>query len=145
MKRLRIMFDAAWPTILIMVAVTMFGLWRGAQFPDAWGSKPEAVGWEDFGLFFLAVIFLMIKSTLMLRRMGRPFDWLTIALVATNFAFASLYGLVMAGVLFPVWFATNPELADRITTGLRFGMIASLVLGIWLLTNTTDPDDEDMH
>lgn len=134
------MFAAAWPTILIMMIVTLGALWRGAQFPHRWQTTDHQIGWEDFSLFALAVIFLLIKSTLMLRRMGRPIDWLTIALVGTNFTFASLYGLVMTGIVFPEWFATHPERAEDITTVLRIGLLTSLVFGIWMLTNTRDPN-----
>ena len=158
MKRLQLMLVTAWPTLLIFTVIGLFCIWQGARWPTQWhvvqprltseqlalirtGQSPPAASLQDLLIFIIAVAFLSIKSTLMLRRM-QAVNWITVALIAANVAFLSLYALVVFGVLFPYWFATHPSESDLIKDVLRIALVISLAWGIWTLTNVPDPDGQ---
>ena len=152
MSRVRLMLTSALPALLLVGVLLLLAHLAGAYWPHSWHVEPRALseaelevlrngghrrpGWEDFFLFTLGAMFLIIKSTMMLQRMGRPVDKLTVALVSVNFMFACLYTFVVARALFPYWFATNLRLGEGIETALRYTLIAALIWSTWVLTNT---------
>ncbi len=156
MSRKRLVWQAVWPTLLIASALIVFAIVAGAQWPDHWGSPhraysdeqlqamrdgrgPSILGWQDVVIFGVAIAFLWIKSSLLIRRMRRPVDWLTIALVAANISFSMLYLLVIAGALWPVWFYEHPYEALQITRLWRVVFIISIGWGIVMLATLPPP------
>ena len=158
MKRLRLMLDAAWPTLLVGLIVVGFGFWRDAAWPDVWvvearqptdaelaliksGTLPPGLGMLDFLIFTAAIAFLSIKSTTILRRM-QGVDYLGLSLVAANIAFALLYLAVLAGVLWPYWFAAHPNDVEWLRRGLRGLLVVALAWSTWQVVNVPPPEDE---
>lgn len=154
--RCRRVWIALWPTLLAGSLLTLFAIWAGAEWPHNWGVPakvyndeqlqamrdgrgPSIIGWQDFVIFVTAIAFLWIKSSLLIRRMRKPVDWLTMALIATNLSFSFLYLLIIASALWPLWFYDHPYTALKITRSFRIVFIASLGWGIVMLSTLPDP------
>ena len=142
MSRIRIILQGTWPTALGVVVLVVFALLVGASWPDSWHIPPapppprNPMPWVTFITFFLASVFLCIKSTIMLQRMGRPIDWLTISLVAVNFAFALLYLVALGRPMFPEFVARHRTIDAWGTLALQLHLLALLIWGVVAIVNT---------
>lgn len=157
-------WDAIWPTLIAVLVLVILAMVLGAQWPNDWSSPqrdfsdeqlqqmrdgrgPSIIGWQDFAIFFTAIVFLWIKSSILLRRMRRPVDWLTLSLVAANISFSILYLLIIAAAIFPLWFYEHPYEALQITRAWRIIFIASIGWGIIMFATLPDarPEEAPAH
>ena len=114
--------------VVVWAALIAFGFWRGADWPDTilhvWGT--------------LAIVatFLILVSTLMLRRMhGR--DWLTISLAVAFAAVSLMPFYLMAGSLWRMFFAEHREPLLYVVCA---AMVIPLAGAIVMLVITPDGD-----
>jgi hypothetical protein len=142
MDRIRLMFSGSWPTLMGVLIWLVILLVIGDTWPNQWYTKPAPVpavnrmAWLDFLIFSTAAVFLSVKSTIMLQRMGNPIDRLTLALVAVNFAFVVLYVYAVSRPIVPSVVNTHPKADELVTLGVRVMLIWTLTWSLWSLTNT---------
>lgn len=114
------------PVAAVWAVLIAFGFWRDADWPGTvlhvWGT--------------LAVVasFLLLVSTLMLRRM-HGWDWLTVSLAAAFAAISLMPFYLMAARMWPAFFA------DHRTTLLYLvcaGMVVPLAFAVLMLLFTED-------
>lgn len=142
MHRLKTIWKGSWPTVVGATVLVIFALLVGASWPTSWHIPPapppprNPTPWITFLTFFLASFFLCIKSTIMLQRMGRPIDWLTISLVAVNFSFALLYLVALGRPMFPEFVARHRTADAWGTLILQVHLVALLIWGVVAIVNT---------
>jgi hypothetical protein len=134
MSRIRLIFDALWPTLLMWLVLVVIAVWQDASLPT------NRDGWAQFLVLCLVIEFLAVKSFLMARRM-REWNWLTVSLIAANVTFAVVYLSVATRTLWPVWYGRHVEI-------IRWASYVSLALvliwGIWELVNVPPPAPLDI-
>lgn len=132
MKRIGLMLRALIPgAAVVLVLVVAFFLF-GGTLPDSWFDGQNSR--INIILFGLIAVFLVVKSTLMLRRM--PYiDWLTISLAATNYLLAVLYAI---GVCYLCWGGFRESSLPYVQI-LRLVLIGVLIWSTLLLANVPDP------
>ena len=141
MKRIRLMLSGAYPTLIFIAFLASLAYLFGGDWPNDWYRHPIArpvnnATWVDTLIFLLGSAFLLIKSTIMLQRMGKPADRLTLALVSANFAFSAIYLYAVFRPMFGPLLMRHPGLDEWVGLGLRFTVPWTLAWGIWILTNT---------
>lgn len=157
MSRGRVMWQASWPTLMILGILVILCLIGNANWPTQWvlprrDIPPErlealrshtidAISIQDLILFTLAVVFLSIKNTIMWQRMRPGWDPVTVSLIAVNAVFAALYAFVVAAGLFPYWLEVHADARYWLTTLLRYSLIIVLVWGGWTLINVPPPEE----
>jgi hypothetical protein len=129
MNRGRLLLDAIYPTVLLWLVCLAVALWRDADWPETTDA------WTTFALLWLVVEFLVLKALLMARRMDE-LVWLTVSLVAANLAFAAVYLVVMAGVLWPAWSLRHTQV---IRWSTRIGLATVLMWSIYQLVSVPPP------
>jgi hypothetical protein len=129
MMRARLIWASLWPTLVMWSALVAFAFWRDGQWPQTQD------GWWTFLLLALIIEFLLTKALVMAVRMS-GWIWLTVSLIAANAAFALVYLIVMAGLLWPRWYG---EHLDWIRWSTRIGLAAVLIWGYIMLVNVPSP------
>jgi hypothetical protein len=141
-NRIRLMLSGAWPTLLVMAAIFIVASLFGADWPNAWYRHsvlppvPSQQSWTDFTIFVLGVMFLTIKSTIMIQRSGRPVDRLTLALVGCNYAFSLVYLYAILRPAFGEAVARHRDVDTIMGIALRVAVPWTVAWGIWVLINT---------
>lgn len=141
MSRMRLMWDAIYPTLVLWVVLIAVAFWRDATWPSS------QIWWEIFLAVCFMVEFFILKALLMARRMV-DWKWLTVSLICSNASLAVVFSVLISfGLWMGFFIVRHRELTLWILRIMVYGMVAVLIFACWQLMNAPPPallnkDDE---